>query len=81
MPRRKQNDNLTKFKADLAHGLRSLREAQQHIHTIRANGGSDVEIRKAMMALGFGMVTPDQFLAAIGLEDVVLLLDQNPGVN
>ena len=75
MPHRKRNENLTKFKSDLARGLKSLREAQQHIQTIRTNGASDAEIRKVMMALGFGMVSPNQFLKAKSLEDVLLLLD------
>jgi hypothetical protein len=73
MPQRKRNENLTKFKADLARGMRSLRDAQEHIRTIRANGVRDVEVRKVMMALGFGMV--NQFLKAKSLEDVLLLLD------
>jgi hypothetical protein len=77
MPRRKQNDNWLKFKADLARGLRRLQKAQQHIQTIRANGGSDARMRKAMMVLGLAWLVPLNSYRAESLQDV--LLPPGPG--
>jgi hypothetical protein len=64
------------LKADLARGLNGLREAQDYIRIIRARSAGDLQIRKIMMALGFGTVTPSQFMKAKTMEDVFVLLDQ-----
>jgi len=64
------------LKADLARGLNSLREAQDYIRIIQASSAGDLQIRKIMMALGFGTVTPSQFMKAKTMEDVFALLDQ-----
>jgi hypothetical protein len=64
------------LKADLARGLNGLREAQDHIRIIRARSPGDLQIRKIMMTLGFGTVTPSQFMNAKTMEDVSVLRDQ-----
>jgi hypothetical protein len=83
MPKRKRNENLTQLKADLAQRLQSLRFAQGRIRELRASQVEEAEIRKLMLTLGFGSITPAQFLKARTVQQVMKLMERlsQPGLN
>ncbi|HZR17870.1 MAG TPA: hypothetical protein VFE51_11140 [Verrucomicrobiae bacterium] len=59
----------------LENGIKTLRIAQHRLSELRASGTKDAEIRKVMLTLGLGLITPDQFLSAKTVEDFARLLD------
>ncbi len=56
-------------------GLKALQEAQERLHVALMEGRSETEVRAIMIGIGFGSITPAQFLAAQSLEDFFKLLD------
>ncbi len=56
-------------------GLKALKEAQERLQVALMEGRSETELRAIMLGIGFGSITPAQFLAAESLEDFFQLLD------
>lgn len=70
---RNGNKRAREIRAPFADLISNFRRAQSDLRELRTIGVAEPEIRRVMLLMGFGSVTPDEFLAA-RTEDAIALL-------
>lgn len=64
-------------KSHLGRALKNLVAAQKRIRELQSRGMGDAELRRAMIQLGFGSVTVEEFMSAQSISDLAKLLGRN----
>ena len=67
---KKSDEKLSQLKVELKFWVRDFREAQMDLKKLRAIGAKEDDIRNVMHLMGFGGVSPDEFLEARTAEDI-----------
>jgi hypothetical protein len=66
----KRNRRMVQVERALKTLIRDLRKAQSDLAKLREIGADEPSIRRVMVSMGFGDVTPDEFLAIRTGEDM-----------
>ena len=67
---RKDDQKLSTIKAELRCWIEDFRKAQNDLKKLRGIGANETDIQHVMNLMGFGGVTPDEFLRARTEEEI-----------
>ena len=67
---RKDDRKLSMIKAELRCWIEDFRKAQKDLNKLRGIGANETDIQHVMNLMGFGAVTPDEFLLASTAEEI-----------
>jgi hypothetical protein len=77
---RKRDDlKLLQLRGELKSRVKHLRRAQSDLKKLREIGADESALLKVMGFMGFGNVTPNEFLAAETAQDIAMLMGKLGG--
>jgi hypothetical protein len=72
----KWNRRMIEFRGELKTLVKGIRQAQCDLAELRAIGADESSIRRVMVLMGFGGVSPDEFLAVTTGEQIAQLVSK-----